>query len=239
MQRIGECQACRPDGRPGRLSSAALNPACFVPCDLGISAMDRQALEPRCHGCLTRRTAACCSRMCENLRRFSSALTCARAGPDCFTLNLSPRAEAEAAEAGHVVGPASRAARVRNRQPVRPGPHADDGCVLNPWRASLRDAASTSTLMTSWQPKQVLSISIDSLGTFRRHIMSMSDVKRGAPGVISGTGREISSGNTGRPIQGVIQTDAAINPGNRHECRAFPRYRPASSSLPHLRHGQR
>lgn len=33
-------------------------------------------------------------------------------------------------------------------------------------------------------------------------------------GVISGTGREINSGNTGRPIQGVIQTDAAINPGN-------------------------
>lgn len=33
-------------------------------------------------------------------------------------------------------------------------------------------------------------------------------------GVISGIGREISSGNTGRPIQGVIQTDAAINPGN-------------------------
>ena len=34
-------------------------------------------------------------------------------------------------------------------------------------------------------------------------------------GVISGTGREISSGNTGRPIQDVIQTDAAINPGAR------------------------
>lgn len=33
-------------------------------------------------------------------------------------------------------------------------------------------------------------------------------------GVISGTGREITSGNTGRPIQDVIQTDAAINPGN-------------------------
>ena len=33
-------------------------------------------------------------------------------------------------------------------------------------------------------------------------------------GVISGIGREISSGNTGRPIQDVIQTDAAINPGN-------------------------
>jgi S1-C subfamily serine protease len=32
-------------------------------------------------------------------------------------------------------------------------------------------------------------------------------------GVISGIGREISSA-TGRPIQGVIQTDAAINPGN-------------------------
>lgn len=33
-------------------------------------------------------------------------------------------------------------------------------------------------------------------------------------GVISGTGREINSGNTGRPIEDVIQTDAAINPGN-------------------------
>eukprot|EP01084_Bolivina_argentea_P165981 288276_1 len=33
-------------------------------------------------------------------------------------------------------------------------------------------------------------------------------------GVVSGVGREIQSGNTGRPIQGVIQTDAAINPGN-------------------------
>lgn len=33
-------------------------------------------------------------------------------------------------------------------------------------------------------------------------------------GIISGIGREISSGNTGRPIQDVIQTDAAINPGN-------------------------
>lgn len=33
-------------------------------------------------------------------------------------------------------------------------------------------------------------------------------------GVVSGTGREINSGNTGRPIQDVIQTDAAINPGN-------------------------
>ncbi len=32
-------------------------------------------------------------------------------------------------------------------------------------------------------------------------------------GVISGLGREIQAG-TGRPIQGVIQTDAAINPGN-------------------------
>mmetsp|Transcript_42507 Transcript_42507/g.51604 ORF Transcript_42507/g.51604 Transcript_42507/m.51604 type:complete len:516 (+) Transcript_42507:119-1666(+) len=33
-------------------------------------------------------------------------------------------------------------------------------------------------------------------------------------GIISGLNREISSGNTGRPIQNVIQTDAAINPGN-------------------------
>ncbi|XP_047314680.1 protease Do-like 1, chloroplastic [Impatiens glandulifera] len=33
-------------------------------------------------------------------------------------------------------------------------------------------------------------------------------------GVISGLGREISSAATGRPIQDVIQTDAAINPGN-------------------------
>lgn len=33
-------------------------------------------------------------------------------------------------------------------------------------------------------------------------------------GVISGTGREINSGINGRPIQDVIQTDAAINPGN-------------------------
>src|SRR5207249_4919366 len=32
-------------------------------------------------------------------------------------------------------------------------------------------------------------------------------------GVISGVGREIQSAS-GRPIQGVIQTDAAINPGN-------------------------
>jgi S1-C subfamily serine protease len=32
-------------------------------------------------------------------------------------------------------------------------------------------------------------------------------------GIISGLGREIES-STGRPIQGVIQTDAAINPGN-------------------------
>ena len=30
----------------------------------------------------------------------------------------------------------------------------------------------------------------------------------------SGVGREIASGNTGRPIQDIIQTDAAINPGN-------------------------
>ncbi|XP_073294028.1 protease Do-like 1, chloroplastic [Primulina huaijiensis] len=33
-------------------------------------------------------------------------------------------------------------------------------------------------------------------------------------GVISGLQREISSAATGRPIQNVIQTDAAINPGN-------------------------
>ena len=33
-------------------------------------------------------------------------------------------------------------------------------------------------------------------------------------GIVSGTGRQIASGNTGRPIEGVIQTDAAINPGN-------------------------
>jgi S1-C subfamily serine protease len=33
-------------------------------------------------------------------------------------------------------------------------------------------------------------------------------------GIVSGLGRELDSGNTGRPILGVIQTDAAINPGN-------------------------
>lgn len=33
-------------------------------------------------------------------------------------------------------------------------------------------------------------------------------------GVISGIGREIASGINGRPIEDVIQTDAAINPGN-------------------------
>lgn len=33
-------------------------------------------------------------------------------------------------------------------------------------------------------------------------------------GIIGGLGREISSAVTDRPIQGVIQTDAAINPGN-------------------------
>lgn len=33
-------------------------------------------------------------------------------------------------------------------------------------------------------------------------------------GIVSGLGREITSGNTGRPIYDVIQTDAAINPGN-------------------------
>ena len=32
-------------------------------------------------------------------------------------------------------------------------------------------------------------------------------------GIVSGTGREIGSAS-GRPIQDVIQTDAAINPGN-------------------------
>lgn len=33
-------------------------------------------------------------------------------------------------------------------------------------------------------------------------------------GIVSGIGREIQSGITGRPIQDAIQTDAAINPGN-------------------------
>ena len=33
-------------------------------------------------------------------------------------------------------------------------------------------------------------------------------------GIVSGIGREIQSGITGRPITGAVQTDAAINPGN-------------------------
>lgn len=33
-------------------------------------------------------------------------------------------------------------------------------------------------------------------------------------GVLSGVGREIASGITGRPLENVLQSDAAINPGN-------------------------
>lgn len=61
-------------------------------------------------------------------------------------------------------------------------------------------------------------------------------------GVISGTGREINSGNTGRPIQDVIQTDAAINPGgwvsgwelcrcDPPDCCAVPRRQPPTRPL--------
>ncbi|KAK9291930.1 hypothetical protein L1049_019882 [Liquidambar formosana] len=35
-----------------------------------------------------------------------------------------------------------------------------------------------------------------------------------ATGIISGAPRVINSVNTGRPMQDIIQTDAAINPGN-------------------------
>lgn len=34
-------------------------------------------------------------------------------------------------------------------------------------------------------------------------------------GVLSGVGREIASGITGRPLENVLQSDAAINPGKR------------------------
>ena len=38
-------------------------------------------------------------------------------------------------------------------------------------------------------------------------------------GVLSGVGREIASGITGRPLENVLQSDAAINPGKRKEMR--------------------
>lgn len=58
-----------------------------------------------------------------------------------------------------------------------------------------------------------------------------STLPAAAAGVISGTGREINSGNTGRPIQDVIQTDAAINPGAREAERASRlKWRPARAA---------
>ena len=80
-------------------------------------------------------------------------------------------------------------------------PSADGGvtasCAADPAKAA-RPCSSSAPYLGQWSAGGETGLVAD-------HTLTS--------GVISGTGREISSGNTGRPIQDVIQTDAAINPG--------------------------
>ena len=128
--------------------------------------------------------------------------------------------EAAACHSGDQCGSAGGPESVCDRQSLWPGPHSDHGChqrhrqASAPWQDhSVYLSCKTCQLEPGrslrrplWQPLGASSNKVDVKWLHTRAHLDNS--------LTTIAGREINSGNTGRPIENVIQTDAAINPGN-------------------------